>query len=116
MLPANDALEIATFIFGPGFLEVVPRTSPLSASDRQTLAGLIPLAAVCIALAEYLLDHTEPRWLSPWFWISLIATVGLLAVVQVLRFMKSSPKRPSKPDYSATSIIRRASARDEGDS
>jgi hypothetical protein len=82
--------------------------------DRQTLAGLIPLVAVCIALAEYVFDHTEPRWISPWFWVSLITTVGLLIVVQVLRFMKSSPAAPSKPDYSATSIIRRKSTRDEG--
>ncbi len=82
--------------------------------DRQTLAGLVPLVAVCIALAEYLLDHTEPRWTSAWFWAALIATVGLLVLVQVLRFMKSSPAAPSKPDYSATTIIRRKSTRDEG--
>jgi chromate transport protein ChrA len=87
----------------------------LSAPDRQTLAGLIPLVAVCIALAEYLLDHTEPRWMSPWFWAALIVTIGLLVGVQVLRFMKSSPTRPSKPDYSATSIIRRKTAADERD-
>jgi chromate transport protein ChrA len=99
---------------GAGFLMGVPRTSPLSVPDRQTLAGLVPLAAVCIALAEYLLDHTEPRWTSPWFWAALIATVALLVLVQVLRFMKSSPAAPSKPDYSATTIIRRKSARDEG--
>jgi hypothetical protein len=84
----------------------------LSVTDRQTLAGLIPLAAVAIALAEYLLDHTEPRWTSPWFWAALIATVGLLVCVQVLRFMKSSPAVPSKPDYSAKSIIDRKSTRD----
>ena len=39
---------------------------------------------------------------------------GLLALVQVLRFMKSSPAVPSKPDFSAGSIIRRKSKRDEG--
>jgi hypothetical protein len=111
---ANEALEIATFITACGFLKSVPRPSPLSASDRQTLAGLIPLAAVCLALAEYLLDHTEPRWASPWFWVSLVATVGLLVLVQILRFMKSSPARPAKPDYSATAVIRRKSTRDEG--
>jgi hypothetical protein len=75
--------------------------------DRQTLAGLVPLVAVCIALAEYLLDHTQPRYASPTFWLSLIATVGLLAFIQFLRFVKSSPAKPSKPDISATSIIRR---------
>jgi phosphoglycerol transferase MdoB-like AlkP superfamily enzyme len=113
---ANDALEIATFIFRRGFLTGVPRTSPLRAIDRQTIAGLIPLAAICIALAEYVFDRTEPRWTSPWFWAALCVTVGLLVVVQVLRFMKSSPPAPSKPDFSATSIIRRKSTRDEGDS
>jgi chromate transport protein ChrA len=87
----------------------------LSLFDRQTLAGIIPLAAVCIALAEYLLDRTEPRWTSPWFWAALIVTVGLLVLVQVLRFVKSSSRGPSKPDYSATAIIRRKSTRDEGD-
>jgi Na+-driven multidrug efflux pump len=95
-------------------LKGVPRTSPLSAADRQTIAGLVPLVAICIALAEYLLDHTEPRWTSPWFWAGLIATVALLAFVQVLRFMKSSSAKPSKPDFSATSIIRRTASRDEG--
>jgi hypothetical protein len=84
-------------------------------SDRQTLAGLVPLAAVCIALAEYLLDHTEPRWSSPWFWAALIVTVALLGLVQVLRFMKSSPPPPSKPDFSAAAIIRRKSTLDKGD-
>ena len=34
--------------------------------------------------------------------------------MQVLRFMKSSPPTPSKPDYSATAIIRRKSALDKG--
>jgi len=107
---------IATFISARGFLKGVPRTSPLSAIDRQTLAGSIPLAAVGIALAEYLLDHAHPRWLSPWFWTALIATVGLLVLVQVLRFVKSSPAVPSKPDFSASSIVRRKSTRDEGNS
>jgi hypothetical protein len=81
--------------------------------DRQTLAGLIPLAAVCIALAEFSFDHTEPRYTSPWFWAGLIVTVALLVGVQVLRFAKkSSPRVPSKPDYSASSIIRRKSTLD----
>jgi chromate transport protein ChrA len=91
-------------------------TSPLSPTVRQTLAGLIPLAAIAIALAEYLLDHSQPRWTSPWFWTALIVTVGLLIAVQVLRFVKSSPALPSKPDFSATTIVRRTAGRDEGDS
>lgn len=86
----------------------------MSAIDRQALAGLIPLVAVAIALAEYLFDHTQPRWTSPWFWVALGATVGLLVFVQALRFMKSSRAVPSKPDFSASSIIRRKSTRDEG--
>jgi hypothetical protein len=84
-------------------------------SDRQALAGLVPLVAVCVALAEYLFDHTEPRWTSPWFWAGLLFTVALLVLVQVLRFMKSSPQPPSKRDYSATSIVRRKSTLDKGD-
>jgi phosphoglycerol transferase MdoB-like AlkP superfamily enzyme len=94
-------------------LTSVPRTS-LSGPDRQTLAGLIPLVAICIALAEYVFDHSEPRWTSPWFWAALVATVALLLFVQVLRFMKSSPPASSKPDYSATSMIRRRMPFDEG--
>ncbi|MGD0474798.1 MAG: hypothetical protein ABSB70_16510 [Candidatus Velthaea sp.] len=95
---------------------LVPRTSSLSATDRQALAGLVPLVAVGIALAEYAFDHTQPRWVSPWFWAALAATVGLLVFVQVLRFMKSSPATPSKPDFSAQTIMRRTSTRDEGNS
>jgi len=76
--------------------------------DRQTLAGFIPLAAVCIALADYLFDHTQPRWQSPWFWVSLVTMIALLVCVQALRFLKSPKKPPSKPDYSATSIVRRS--------
>jgi hypothetical protein len=68
---------------------------------------MIPLAAVTIALAEFLFDHTQPRWAGPWFWIGLIATVILLIVVQFLRFGKSKAVPPAKPDYSATSIMRR---------
>jgi hypothetical protein len=82
--------------------------------DRQTLASLIPLAAVTIALAEFLFDHTQPRWSGPWFWASLVATAGLLVIVQVLRFGKSKPAPPAKPDYSATSIVRRADPLDRG--
>jgi hypothetical protein len=52
--------------------------------------------------------------MSPWFWAGLITTVALLVLVQVLRFMKSSSAPPSKPDYSATSVMRRKSSRDEG--
>jgi hypothetical protein len=82
--------------------------------DRQTLAGLVPLAAVCIALADYLFDHIEPRWQSPWFWLSLVAMLALLGLVQALRFLKPSKKPPSKPDYSATSIVRRSFPTDDG--
>jgi hypothetical protein len=64
---------------------------------------------VTIALAEFLFDHTQPRWAGPWFWIGLIATVILLIVVQILRFGKSKAVPPAKPDYSATSIMRRNS-------
>jgi len=75
--------------------------------DRQTLGNLIPLAAVVIALAEYLFDHTSPRYAGPWFWVALIATVGLLVLVQVLRFSGARNPRASKLDFSATSVIRR---------
>jgi len=77
--------------------------------DRQTLGNLVPLAAVVIALSEYLLDHTVPRYSSPWFWIALVATIGLLVMVQVLRFTGARRPSPAKPDYSATSLIRRRS-------
>jgi hypothetical protein len=82
--------------------------------DRQTLASIIPLTAVTIALAEFVFDHTQPRWAGPWFWIGLIATFGLLIVVQILRFGKSKPLPPAKPDYSATSIVRRNDPLDRG--
>jgi peptidoglycan/LPS O-acetylase OafA/YrhL len=82
--------------------------------DRQTLASLIPLAAVTIALAEFLFDHTQPRWAGPWFWLGLAATAGLLIAVQLLRFGKSKPAPPAKLDYSATSIIRRNDPLDRG--
>ena len=77
--------------------------------DRQTLGNLVPLAAVVIALAEYLLDHTSPRYASPWFWIALGATVALLVLVQVLRFTGARKPATAKPDYSATTIMRRRS-------
>jgi len=38
----------------------------------------------------------------------------LLGLVQALRFLKSPAKPPSKPDYSATSIVRRSLPTDEG--
>jgi hypothetical protein len=82
--------------------------------DRQTLASLIPLIAITIALAEFLFDHTQPRWAGPWFWVGLISTVALLIVVQILRFGKSKPTPPAKPDYSATSIMRRNDPFDRG--
>ena len=75
--------------------------------DRQTLANLVPLAAVVTALAEYLFDHTTPRYASPAFWAALAIVAGLLIVVQVLRFGGSRTGRPAKPDYSATTIVRR---------
>ncbi len=67
-----------------------------------------------IALAEYLFDHTQPRWTSPFFWAGLIATVAMLVIVQILRFGKSKPVPPAKPDYSATSLVRRNDPLDRG--
>jgi hypothetical protein len=81
--------------------------------DRQTLGNLIPLAAVVIALAEYLFDHTSPRYAGPWFWIALVATVGLLVLVQVLRFGGAGKIPAAKPDYSAKTLIRRRSDSDD---
>jgi hypothetical protein len=81
--------------------------------DRQTLGNLIPLAAVVIALADYLFDHTSPRYASPWFWIALAATVGLLILVQVLRYSGARRTSAAKPDYSATTLIRRRSDPDD---
>jgi hypothetical protein len=81
--------------------------------DRQTLANVVPLAAVLIALAEYVLDHTTPRYASPWFWVALIATVGLLVLVQVLRFGGARKASTAKPDYSATTLIRRRTDSEE---
>jgi hypothetical protein len=77
------------------------------AIDRQTLASLIPMTAVTIALAEFLFDHTQPRWAGPWFWLGLVTTVVLLITVQILRFGKSKPVPPAKPDFSATTLVRR---------
>jgi hypothetical protein len=82
--------------------------------DRQALASIIPLTAVTIALAEFLFDHTQPRWTSPWFWAGLVVTVALLVAVQILRFGKSKPTPPAKPDYSAASIIRGKNPLDRG--
>lgn len=81
--------------------------------DRQTLGNLVPLAAVAIALAEYLFDHTSPRYSSPWFWVALISTVGLLVLVQVLRFTGARKPAAAKPDYSATTLIRRRTEPDD---
>lgn len=81
--------------------------------DRQTLGNIVPLAAVVIALAEYLFDHTVPRYASPGFWIALIATVGLLVLVQVLRFTGARKPGTAKPDYSATTLIRRRTDTDD---
>ena len=81
--------------------------------DRQTLGNIVPLAAVVIALAEYLLDHTYPRYASPWFWIALVATISLLVLVQVLRFTGAPKPTAAKPDYSATSVMRRRTDSDD---
>ena len=81
--------------------------------DPQTLGNLIPLVAIAIALAEYLFDRTTPRYAGPWFWVALIATVGLLVLVQVLRFTGARRSGPAKPDYSATTIMRRSTERDD---
>jgi hypothetical protein len=81
--------------------------------DRQTLGNLVPLLAVMVALAEYLFDHTSPRYASPWFWLALGTTVGLLILVQVLRFTGARTTRPAKPDYSATTLIRRRTDPDD---
>ncbi len=76
--------------------------------DRQTLANIVPLAAVVIALAEYLFDHTVPRYASPTFWAALLVVVGLLVMIQVLRYRGGAHRtRTAKPDYSATTFIRR---------
>lgn len=75
--------------------------------DRQTLANLVPLVAVAVALAEYLFDHTVPRYASPAFWAALLIVVALLVLVQVLRFGGARKGRPAKPDFSATTIVRR---------
>lgn len=82
--------------------------------DRQSLVSIIPLAALTIAFAEFQFDHAQPRWTSAWFWASLIATIALLVFVQVLRFGKSKPTVPAKPDFSATSIIHRNDPLDRG--
>ena len=82
-------------------------------NGRQTIAGLIPLAAVVISLAEYLLDHTSPRYTSPTFWLAIVAVAGLLVAVQVLRFGGARRTPATKPDYSATTLIRRRTEREE---
>jgi hypothetical protein len=82
-------------------------------NDRQTLVNLVPLAAVTVALAEYLFDHTVPRYASPWFWLALAATVGLLVLVQVLRFSGARRGSAAKPDLSATTLIRRRADPDD---
>ena len=81
--------------------------------DRQTLGNLVPLLAIVIALAEYVLDHTVPRYASPWFWLALVATVGLLVLVQVLRFTGARKPAAAKPDYSATTLMRRRTESDD---
>ena len=77
--------------------------------DRQTLGNLVPLAAVVIALAEYLLDHTVPRYSEPVVLDRAGRDVGLLVMVQVLRFTGARRPSAAKPDYSATTLIRRRS-------
>ena len=66
-------------------------------NDRQTLANIIPLAAIAIAIAEYWFDHTTPRYAGPWFWLALVATFGLLIYVQVLRFGGTRKPPAAKP-------------------
>jgi len=63
--------------------------------DKNFWGSVIPLIAIAITLAEFLYDHTQPRWHSAWFWAGLLATVGLLVAVQVLRRM--TPKKPPPP-------------------
>jgi hypothetical protein len=83
--------------------------------DRQSIGNIVPLAAVAVALAEYLLDHTTPRYASPWFWLALCATVGMLVLVNVLRMAPPrSRKPPAKPDFSATTLVRRRADGDDG--
>ena len=81
--------------------------------DRQTLANIVPLVAVVIALAEYVYDHTQPRYASPTFWLALVVTVGLLVTIQVLRFGGARKPPTAKVDYSATTIMRRRSGPDD---
>ena len=83
--------------------------------DRQTLANLVPLIAVLISGSEYFFDHHEPRYTSVTFWIAMIAVVGLLVGVQLLRMSTGRPARMAKPDYSATTLIRRRAAGDDDD-
>ena len=82
-------------------------------NQRQSIAGVIPLAAVVIALAEYLFDHTSPRYTSVTFWLAMAAITGMLIGLQVLRFGGAHKPPVTKPDYSASSIIRRRSEREE---
>lgn len=81
--------------------------------DRQTIANLVPLVAVVIALAEYLFDHTTPRYAGPWFWIALVVTVGMLVLLQVFRLTGASKRTTAKPDYSAAAVLRRRGESDD---
>jgi hypothetical protein len=83
--------------------------------DRQTLANLIPLVAVLVSGSEYFFDHHEPRYTSPTFWLAMIVVVGMLIGLQLLRMSTGRPARMAKPDYSATTLIRRRAAGDEDD-
>jgi len=46
-------------------------------------------------------------------WLTLVATVGLHVLVQVLRFTGARRTPTAKPDYSATTLIRRRSDTDD---
>ena len=81
--------------------------------DRQTLANLVPLLAVAIALAEYRFDRTVPRYLSPTFWAALLAIVALLVTIRIVRFGGSRTRPTAKPDYSARTVMRRRADPDD---
>jgi len=83
--------------------------------DRQTLANLVPLVAILIFLSEYFFDHHANRFTSPTFWLATVAILALLMGIQVLRLSTGRRKSMAKPDYSATTLIRRRAAGDEDD-
>ena len=52
---------------------------------RADFRSIIPLAAIAVFLAEYLLDKTEPRYESPWWWLSMIVLLAAILGSQLLR-------------------------------